>query len=279
MTISKIISHTVRPALYEKGTAFMWTDEHISKQLLDIHLDPEVNLASRKRTTILKTIDWIMKKMPDDKPLKILDLGCGPGLYTSILAQRGHDVTGVDISKYSIEYAKKEAARQNLNIRYIHSDYLDLDLEAESFDLVILIYTDLGVLFPGDRDQLMRFVFGGLKKRGMFVFDVLRDNELERKVTPVAWEAVEKGFWRNKPYLALSNSFIYEEQKVILYQHTIIDKDNLEVYRFWTHYFSETDVRKMIQDHGFEISDVSDDVLPEERGWGGNNVWFCVAEK
>jgi hypothetical protein len=46
MNISDIIAKTKKPGIYEKGTAFMWTDEHISKQLLHIHLDPDIDLAN-----------------------------------------------------------------------------------------------------------------------------------------------------------------------------------------------------------------------------------------
>ncbi|NJO91787.1 MAG: methyltransferase domain-containing protein, partial [Chloroflexia bacterium] len=108
MNIQNIIDYTKQPGLYEKGNAQMWTDEHISKQLLQVHLNEDVDLASRKMSTIETTIDWILQHS-QNKPLRILDLGCGPGLYSEKLAKNSHEVTGVDFSNSSINYAKAQA--------------------------------------------------------------------------------------------------------------------------------------------------------------------------
>ena len=123
----------------------MWTDEYISKQILDIHLNPEIDLGSRKKSTIQKTANWILDSQIEKSNLKILDLGCGPGLYSEFFATNGHKVTGVDISKNSIDYAQKSAKDKSLDIEYINASYLDHDLGKEKYDLVIIIYTDLGV--------------------------------------------------------------------------------------------------------------------------------------
>ncbi|MCP4673075.1 MAG: SAM-dependent methyltransferase, partial [Desulfobacula sp.] len=80
LDFKKIINLSVKPDLYQKGTAVMWTDSYISKQLLKVHLNPEVDLASRKKKTIESTVQWILDKA-GKRSLKILDLGCGPGLY------------------------------------------------------------------------------------------------------------------------------------------------------------------------------------------------------
>jgi len=255
----------------------MWTDIHISKQLLDVHLNSEIDLASRKTKTIKKTVEWILESS-DLKDLNILDLGCGPGLYSELLAKEGHKVTGVDISSHSIGYAKKEAEKKNLDIRYINENYLELDLEENTFDLVILIYTDFGVLLPQERGQLLEVVKKVLKPKGIFIFDVLNDKNIESKKNPPTWEVSKQGFWKDKPYLALSASYFYEKEKVILYQHILLDEqDNMNVYRFWTHFFSHSDMSKILNDHGYNYVSFYEDVLPQGDLWSGDNVTFCKA--
>lgn len=175
MKITDIISKSVKPVIYEKGTSFMWTDEHISKQLLNIHLNPDIDLGSRKMSTIIKTANWILDTQKSKNKLNILDLGCGPGLYSEIFAQKGHSVTGIDISKTSIDYAKKSASDNKLDITYINTNYLNIDLEADKYDLVVLIYTDLGTLLPIERERLLNLIYRVLKKGGIFIFDVLKD--------------------------------------------------------------------------------------------------------
>jgi len=280
MEISKIISQFEKPELYAKGTSFMWTDEHISKQLLDTHLNPDVDLASRKKTTIEKTASWILDTQKEKGKLNILDLGCGPGLYSEIFAEKEHKVTGIDISKNSIEYAIKSAKDKNLNITYLNKSYLDIDLESNKYDLVVLIYTDFGVLTLPDRDKLLRMIFSVLKKGGTFIFDVLKDNELENKISPKTWEATNDGFWKGSPYIALSESFLYPKEKVILFQHNIIDtEENIEIYRFWTHFFSQNDISKILDAHSFIDINFREDILPEGGLWNGNNVIFTMTSK
>jgi len=280
MDITDIVSKTEKPKIYEKGTAFMWTDEHISKQLLSVHLNPDIDLGSRKKSTIEKTANWILNSQKEKGKLNILDLGCGPGLYAEIFAKAGHNVTGIDISKNSIEYAKKLAEDKKFDIAYLNSSYLEIDLESDKYDLIVLIYTDLGVLKPTERESLLEMIFRVLKKGGAFIFDVLKDREIEKKTSPKTWEVSNNGFWKESPYLALSESFLYQKEKVILFQHIIVDtEENIETYRFWTHFFSQTDVQKMLDTHGFIDVKFKEDILPEGDIWNGVNVIFAMASK
>ncbi|MFA7578515.1 MAG: class I SAM-dependent methyltransferase [Candidatus Muiribacteriota bacterium] len=280
MNISEIIKASGKPALYTKGTSFMWSDEHISKQLLKIHLDGSVDLASRKKSTIEKTVNWILDSIKEKGKLNILDLGCGPGLYTEIFAEKGHCVTGVDISKNSIEYARESAKERNLDIKYINSDYLNIKLEPASFDLVILIYTDFGVLTPDERDKLLKIIYSVLKKGGIFIFDVMKDNEIEKKISGKNWECEGFGFWKDTPYIALSESFLFQQEKVILSQYIVIDTfDNIEIFRFWTHFFSKDNLYKMLKINNFFDISFRDDIIPDEDIWSGDNVIFAVCMK
>ena len=235
MNTKELLKYTNKPKLYEKGTAVMWTDPYISQQLLQIHLNSELDLASRKYSTIKSTAEWVLSKASKEK-MNILDLGCGPGLYSEIFTNEGHSLTGVDFSKNSIDYAKQKADEKGLSITYLNQNYLELDVPENHFDLATLIYCDLGPLLPSERDQLLTNIKRALKPGGILMFDVLNDNNLESKVSPKSWEISEKGFWRNSPYLALSESMLYKEKKVVLSQHIIVDENKTDVYRFWTHF-------------------------------------------
>lgn len=277
MKLLDIHNNTRKPKLYEKGNAIMWTDAHISKQLLHVHLSQEVDLGSRKMGTIDKTVEWILNSN-EKKQLNILDLGCGPGLYSEKLAQKGHNVTGLDFSLNSIEYAKKEAQKKDLNISYLNDNYLKMDLKENSFDLVILIFTDFGPLLPEERNQLLSNIKKALKPGGLFIFDVLNDKNIDNKISPKNWETAEKGFWKDQPYLALSDSFVYKESKVILYQHMVIDdQENLSLYRFWTHFFSEIDLSKILHTHDFHTLSFHENIIPNEDLRNDNPVTFCKA--
>lgn len=279
MKISNIINNTEKPQIYEPGTHKMWTDEHISKQLLQIHLNKDLDLASRKESTIVKTVDWILSKT-NNKKLNILDLGCGPGLYTERYAKKGHNVTGVDFSKTSIDYASEQTKKKNLNIEYINKNYLELELPENSFDLVTMIYTDFGVLFPEDRIKVLQTIKKSLKPGGLFIFDVLNDNNWMDKISGNTWECCKSGFWSSKEYLALFSSHAYKKEKVILHKHLIIDEnDNLKTYHFWTHFMSHNDLEDILGKEGFCNFSFHEDVLPQTNLWDGKYVSFVVAQK
>ena len=205
-------------------------------------------------------------------------MGCGPGLYSEQLAQKGHQVTGVDFSENSIRYARQQAKQKNLDITYLNQDYTKLELKENSFDLVMLVFTDFGPLLPEARTQLLKMIKKVLTPGGLFVFDVLNDNNLENKVSPKSWEASQIGFWSNKPYLALSNSFLYQSEKVVLYQHLVIDEhDNFKLYRFWNHFFSNSDLRKILEEFEFNNITFHHNVIPSGDGYDSNDVTFCLA--
>jgi SAM-dependent methyltransferase len=237
-------------------------------------------LASRKRSTIEKTANWILETQKEKGKLNILDLGCGPGLYAEIFAEKGHKVTGIDISKNSVKYAEKSAHSKGLDIVYQNANYLEMDFEKDKYDLIVLIYTDFGVLTPKERNMLLKAIYQAMKKGGAFIFDVLKDCELENKTSPKTWEANKTGFWKASPYCALSESFLYQEEKIILFQNIIIDtEDNIEIYRFWTHFFSQEDVFKMLKTHNFIDVNFREDILPKGDMWSGDNVIFTVTSK
>ncbi|MCP4114006.1 MAG: class I SAM-dependent methyltransferase [Desulfobacteraceae bacterium] len=278
MNIQDLIATTRKPEIYAKGTAVMWVDEYISTRLLETHLSQDTDLASRKETTISSTIDWILDKAPGDN-LDILDLGCGPGLYTEKLAEMGHRVTGMDFSANSIRYAKASAAGKELNISYVKQNYLEL-AEENKYDLVMMIFTDFGVLPPAEREILLANIHRALKPGGKFLFDVLNDNYPVGESVPKEWEAAKKGFWKNSPYLSLSESFYYEERKVALNQHIIIDETGgMDVYRFWIHTFSHADLDEILALHDFSGTACHDNVLPGCGMYRSKDVTFCITEK
>jgi 2-polyprenyl-3-methyl-5-hydroxy-6-metoxy-1,4-benzoquinol methylase len=268
-----------KPDLYEKGDAIIWTDEYISTKLLELHLDPGIDSASRMPESINRTLELI-GTFCGDSPKSILDLGCGPGLYLEPLAAKGHQCTGVDFSERSINYARNQATKKGLDITYLCQDYLELDFDRQ-FDLILLIYTDLCVLLPEERSELLNRIKRALKPGGIFFFDVLNDRNIEEKFEETQILTYEfSGFWKPTPYLEFEKGFHYPEHKVFLRQHTIIDEsDQVRNYRFWTHYFSREDIFKMLSSSGFIHIEPYENKLPAKDIWDGENVTFYKTQK
>jgi SAM-dependent methyltransferase len=75
-------------------------------------------------------------------PLRVLDLGCGPGAYARALAADGHQVVGLDLGQRVLGKAQRKAAGLASSLALAHGDLYHAPFVAESFDVVLL----LGVL-------------------------------------------------------------------------------------------------------------------------------------
>ena len=71
------------------------------------------------------------------KPCKVLDVGCGEGFYSIYLASKGFDVLGIDLSENAVKYAKENAEKAGVNVRFKVMDLKDLLELNERFDFVL----------------------------------------------------------------------------------------------------------------------------------------------
>lgn len=83
----------------------------------------------------MKRVISLLKK---DKAKKILDLGCGSGRHTVLLAKQGFDVTATDISKFGLKMTRKWLKEGNLSANLKeHSCYEKFPFKDNTFDAVI----------------------------------------------------------------------------------------------------------------------------------------------
>ena len=79
----------------------------------------------------------IEENAPAGRPLRVLDLGCGPGFFSVLLSRVGHEVTGIDGSARMLAHAKENAAAFGVRPTLIEGDFAALDFPDGSFDLLI----------------------------------------------------------------------------------------------------------------------------------------------
>lgn len=100
--INKLLIYTSeKPEVYTASTSKFWDDEHISKGMLEAHLNPEWDAATRNHNFVTKSVEWIASIASPVTYPELLDLGCGPGIYAEKFYISGHHVTGMDYSKRS----------------------------------------------------------------------------------------------------------------------------------------------------------------------------------
>ena len=233
-----LMSMMKKPALYEKGTGELWTDEHISKGMLEAHLNPDWDAATRKHSTVREIVKWISSVAPAEKYRDLLDLGCGPGIYAEEFHKAGYRVSGMDFSERSINYARNSAQEKNLPITYYYQSYLTLDFTAQ-FDIITLIYYDFGVLSTEDRAKLLKKIYSALRPGGLLILEVLTPQHFSDQQEYKSWEYAEKGFFCAKPHLCLKSFYRYDEQSTILDQYIIVTEQSVRHINNFQHTFTK----------------------------------------
>ena len=246
---------TRKPALYEKGTMPLWTDEHISKGMLEAHLDPDWDSATRKHSFVTESVAWIATIAPSGTHYDLLDLGCGPGLYAERFHEAGYQVTGVDFSERSIAYAKDSARDKGLPITYHLRDYLTLDF-IEQFDLVTIINYDFGVLSTDDRASLIRRIHTALKPGGLFIFDVFTPRQYDGRDESKTWSHSDGDFFHPEPHLRLNAAYRYEDQRTFCDQHILVTEGDVRHINIWEHVFTREELEQDLQTAGFAVQDL-----------------------
>jgi len=244
-----------KPALYEKGTAELWTNEHISKGMLEAHLNPNLDAATRNHETVQKTVDWINSIAPAEQYRDLLDLGCGPGIYAEKFHDLGYHVSGVDFSECSINYARNSAKNKNLPIRYYHQDYLTLDF-IEQCDLVTLIYYDFGVLSTDDRAELLKKIFTALRPGGLLIVDVLTPHHFIDQSEFKKWEYADTGFFCDEPHFCFHSFYRYDGKSTILDQYIIATEHNVWHINNFQHTFTKDEIMLELGTAGFNIKSI-----------------------
>jgi SAM-dependent methyltransferase len=259
--IQKIMRLMVKPVPFEPIGKLIWQDEHLSRQLLATHLDPNTDAASRRPETIDRSIAWIIDTLQLKPGMAVLDLGCGPGLYCQRLARAGMKVTGVDFSETSLEYAGKQAAEEGLEIDYRLQNYLEFNDE-DRFDAALLIYGDYCVLPLASRKRLLAVVRNSLVKGGRFILDVTTRECRKRNTELKGWFAAESGFWSDKPHIVLEQGFCYTDELVCCDQYIVIDQDGtMRAFRNWFQDFTVESICRELESGGFSVLGLYSDLL------------------
>ena len=197
--------------------------------------------------------DYVCKIAGLKKGSKVLDAACGIGRISVELAERGIDVTGVDITASVLEAAKDMADSQNLKIDFIQQD-LRTFCKKEYFDCAINLYTSFGYCDSKQDDyKILENIAQSLKKDGIFIMECVsretaimyftKGEQFERAGFTVNTEFKVKGAWEG-----LSSRWI------------LTSKDNAKIEHEYTQrLYSAPELRDKLLECGFSSAEVYGD--------------------
>lgn len=230
MNLSQLMQLTQRPLPWENGEKIPWDDAEFSQRMLSSHLSQDHDWASRRATIIDQQVNWIAPRIPAGG--RVLDLGCGPGLYTQRLAMLGFECVGIDFSPASIAYANRQADERGLKIDY-HLQDLRTFNTTERFDLIMMTFGEFNVFRREEMASVLGNVHQWLNPGGQFVLEVHQYDEVQRQgLAGTSWDRVESGLFSTQPHLCLQENFWHKAESAAVTRYLIVDLASTKVTEY-----------------------------------------------
>ncbi len=256
MNLKTIIDRTIPPLSWAEGENIPWNDPDFSRRMLAEHLSQEHNLASRRFDIIDRQVGWIHGALLDGRETRILELACGPGLYTSRLARLGHACVGIDYAPEPIRYARDTAMQEGLACRYRLEDLRQADYGG-GYGLVMMIFGQFNVFRRSDARRILEKAFSAIAPDGLLLLEPQRfDTVMKQGQAGNFWYTCGEGggLFSDRPHLCLTESFWDADGLAATQRFFIVDAETGAVTRhaITSEAYTEEQFRDVLVRTGFE---------------------------
>jgi SAM-dependent methyltransferase len=248
-----IIHRQAVPIPWSEGEKIPWNEPGFSQRMLLEHLSQDHDAASWRIETIDRHVEWIHHVDLSGQPTKILDLGCGPGLYTSRLARLGQECMGIDFSPASIAYAQESTSVDKLQCNYFQQDIRVADY-GQGYGLVMLIFGEFNVFRQTDARLILEKAHQALAKNGRLLLEVHTFSAVQAiGKQPASWYSAESGLFSDRPHICLTENFWDALQNVATVRYFILDGSTGSVTRYAssTLAYTKEQYRSLLDECGF----------------------------
>jgi len=253
MELLDLVHRLPVPEPWTEGQKIPWDDPEFSKRMLREHLSQEHDAASRRIEIVDKHVEWIHHRLLSGNPTRILDLGCGPGLYTGRLAKLGHECVGFDFSPASVAYAREQAEKERLQCTYLQQDIRVADYGTE-YGLIMFIFGEFNVFRPEDARLILAKAHNALVGNGILLLEA-HTNAAVRKIgeQPPSWYSADSGLFSDEPHVVLQESFWDSETYTTTERYFTIDAQTGDIARHASSMQAYTDQQyeSLLADCGF----------------------------
>ena len=200
--------------------------------------------------------DYIIETLAQDgiRDGLVLELGCGTGTVTEMLADAGYDMIGIDNSEEMLAEAMEKRAESGHDILYLLQDMREFELYGTVRAVISVCDSVNYITEPEELQEVFRLVNNYLDPKGVFIFDFNTRYKYEEILgdRTIAENREECSFiWDN---------YYYEDEKINEYDLSLFietDKDS-GLYRKYeeTHYqraYTLEEMKKLIRKSGLEF--------------------------
>jgi SAM-dependent methyltransferase len=230
-TLLELVNRTPVPEPWQEGENIPWNEPGFSQRMLNEHLSQEHDAASRRLPKIEEHVCWIHSEVLGGRTTRVLDLCCGPGLYTSGLAALGHECVGIDFSPAAIAYAEEQASAKGLPCRYLREDVRRTEFSS-GFGLVMMIFGQLNVFRRTEARALLGKARQALSDGGILLLEAHTLAAVERMgAAGTSWYSAAEGLFSLQPHLVLEEHFWDAAMKATTTRFFVVDAKNGAVTR------------------------------------------------
>lgn len=209
----------------------------------------------------------------------VLDLGCGTGTMTELLASSGYDMIGIDNAEEMLEIAMEKRAESGHDILYLLQDMREFELYGTVKAIVSICDSINYITEKEDLLEVFRLINNYLDPKGIFIFDfntVYKYSEVLGNQT-IAEDRDECSFiWDN---------YYYEDEQINEYELSLFIKEmNSDLYRKYqeTHFQKAYDLETMkglIEQSGLEYITAYDAFTKNEPTSESERIYVIAREK
>jgi SAM-dependent methyltransferase len=218
------------PVPFDSAAELDWGRPEFARRLLREHLDQSHDGASRRRSVIAAQVRRLRRLLPP-APARILDAGCGPGLYAVPLAQLGYEVTGVDVSAAALRHARSLARDAHVarKTRFVKGDLRDLPLPTAGFDAALLVYFVLEAFSRAEQPKVLARLAASLAPHGTLIAELrLRPDQPPGRID--WWDVVPNSLLSDRRHLLLGDA-VYDQRRhtYVLREVAVFDDGSVAV--------------------------------------------------
>lgn len=246
---SELTRFLTPPEPWVEGEKIPWNDPAFSERMLAEHLSQAHDWASRRASLIERHVAWIDVQIPP-APARVLDLGCGPGLYASRLASAGYEVTGLDFSPASIRYAQEHAGKREA---YRLGD-LRREVFGTGYAAALFLFGEFNVFRPEEARALLAKTYAALNPGGVLILEAQTSESVRRQgCGPSTWRLLPRGLFSDTPHLYLEQHAFDMSQQAATTRYVIVDINTATytAYAATSRLYTDDDYRRLLQEAGF----------------------------
>jgi SAM-dependent methyltransferase len=253
VNLNELVRRTPVPEPWTEGNKIPWSDPEFSQRMLREHLSQEHDAASRRFEKINAHVAWMHRELLGEERSKVLDLCCGPGLYTSRLARLGHTCVGIDYGPASIAYAVRLNEEEKLRCIYLQEDVREARY-GSGYRLAMLIFGEFNTFHPTDARRILSKAHAALVEGGTLLLEPHRADAMERHAkNGTRWYTAAEGLFSDWPHLYLEEHFWDEESRTHTTRYYVVDaaSGEVEAHAATEQAYSEDEMRELLTECGF----------------------------